>query len=89
MATADVFGEAPELAEDQIDPLSPEHVVKLVRFLASPASQDVNGQLFIVYGPTVTLVAAPTAEKHFTADTDAWDAAALSDTLNHYFAGRD
>ena len=35
--TADVFGEAPELAEGQIDPLSPEHVVNLVRFLASPA----------------------------------------------------
>ena len=87
--TADVFGEAPELAEGQIDPLSPEHVVNLVRFLASPASKDVNGQLFIVYGPTVTLVAAPTAEKHFTADAAAWDAGALSDTLNHYFADRD
>ena len=57
--TANVFGESPELAEGQIDPLSPEHVVNLVRFLASPASQGVNGQLFIVYGPTVTLVAAP------------------------------
>ena len=31
-------------------------------------AEGVNGQLFIVYGPTVTLVAAPTAEKHFTAD---------------------
>ena len=40
----------------------------LVRFLASPASEGVNGQLFIVYGPTVTLVAAPTAEQQFTAD---------------------
>ena len=37
--TADVFGESPELAEGQIDPLSPEHVVNLVRFLASPASR--------------------------------------------------
>ena len=37
--TADVFGDAPELAEGQIDPLSPEHVVTLVRFLASPASR--------------------------------------------------
>jgi len=54
--TADVFGESLELAEGQIDPLSPEHVVNLVRFLASPASEGVNGQLFIVYGPTVTLV---------------------------------
>jgi NAD(P)-dependent dehydrogenase (short-subunit alcohol dehydrogenase family) len=87
--TADVFGESPELAKGQIDPLSPEHVVNLVRFLASPASQGVNGQLFIVYGPTVTLVAAPTAEHRFSAESDAWDPADLSKTLQNYFADRD
>jgi 3-oxoacyl-[acyl-carrier protein] reductase len=87
--TADVFGDAPELGADQIDPLSPEHVVNLVRFLASPAAQDVNGQLFIVYGPTVTLLAAPTVERQFSADSDAWDPADLSNTLQEYFAGRD
>jgi NAD(P)-dependent dehydrogenase (short-subunit alcohol dehydrogenase family) len=87
--TADVFGDSPELADGQIDPLSPEHVVNLVRFLASPASRDVNGQLFIVYGPTVTLVAAPTAEHRFSADSEAWDPSALSETLRNYFADRD
>lgn len=87
--TADVFGEAPALADDQIDPLSPEHVVNLVRFLASPAAADVNGQVFIVYGPTVTLVAAPTAEHRFHADGDAWDPAALSAAMAGYFAERD
>jgi NAD(P)-dependent dehydrogenase (short-subunit alcohol dehydrogenase family) len=87
--TADVFGESPELAEGQIDPLSPEHVVNLVRFLASPASDGVNGQLFIVYGPTVTLVAAPTAEHRFSAESDAWDPSELSKTLRNYFADRD
>ncbi|KUH79936.1 MULTISPECIES: 3-oxoacyl-ACP reductase [unclassified Mycobacterium] len=87
--TADVFGEAPELAEGQIDPLSPEHVVNLVRFLASPAAEGVNGQLFIVYGPTVTLVAAPTVEAQFSSDSAEWDTADLSETLRSYFAGRD
>jgi NAD(P)-dependent dehydrogenase (short-subunit alcohol dehydrogenase family) len=87
--TADVFGEAPELAEGEIDGLSPEHVVTLVRFLASPASDAVNAQLFIVYGPTVTLVAAPTVERKFTAATQAWDPDELGTTLRNYFAGRD
>ncbi|OBK79875.1 3-oxoacyl-ACP reductase [Mycobacterium sp. 1164985.4] len=87
--TADVFGEAPELSEGQIDPLSPDHVVNLVRFLASPAAEAVNGQLFIVYGPTVTLVAAPTVEAQFSAEADAWDPSKLSATLQEYFAGRD
>ncbi|BBX29191.1 3-oxoacyl-ACP reductase [Mycolicibacterium alvei] len=87
--TAGVFGDAPEAAEGQVDPLSTDHVVTLVRFLAAPASEAVNGQLFIVYGPTVTLVAPPTAEKQFTADSAAWNPAELSETLHEYFAGRD
>ncbi|MDH6196149.1 NAD(P)-dependent dehydrogenase (short-subunit alcohol dehydrogenase family) [Mycobacterium frederiksbergense] len=87
--TAGVFGDAPELADGTVDPLSTNHVVTLVRFLASPASEAVNGQLFIVYGPTVTLVAAPTAEQHFTANASAWDPADLSVALHDYFADRD
>ncbi|MGE2714545.1 3-oxoacyl-ACP reductase [Mycolicibacterium litorale] len=87
--TAGVFGDAPELPAGQVDPLSTDHVVTLVKFLASPASEAVNGQLFIVYGPKVTLVAAPVAEAHFAAEAEAWDLADLSDTLRGYFAGRD
>lgn len=87
--TAGVFGEAPELADGAVDPLSTDHVVTLVRFLSSPAAEAVNGQLFIVYGPTVTLVAAPTAERQFTANADAWAPADLSMTLRDYFAERD
>jgi NAD(P)-dependent dehydrogenase (short-subunit alcohol dehydrogenase family) len=87
--TADVFGPAPDIEEGQIDPLSPEHVVTLVQFLASPAAADVNGQVFIVYGPQVTLVSAPSVERRFSADGSAWEPAQLSSTLRDYFAGRD
>jgi NAD(P)-dependent dehydrogenase (short-subunit alcohol dehydrogenase family) len=86
--TADVFGEA-DIEEGQIDPLSPEHVVSLVQFLSSPAAAEVNGQVFIVYGPQVTLVSAPTVERKFSADGAAWEPAQLSSTLRNYFAGRD
>jgi 3-oxoacyl-[acyl-carrier protein] reductase len=87
--TAEVFGEAPDLGAGQVDPLAPEHVVNLVRFLASPAAEAVNGQLFIVYGPTVTLVAAPTAEHRFHAEGQVWDPADLSASMREYFADRD
>ncbi|WP_343576278.1 3-oxoacyl-ACP reductase [Mycobacterium sp.] len=87
--TADVFGDAPEVADGEIDPLSPEHVVTLVCFLASPAAKDVNGQVFIVYGPQVTLVAAPTVEHRFATAAQAWDPGQLSEAMQDYFAGRD
>jgi NAD(P)-dependent dehydrogenase (short-subunit alcohol dehydrogenase family) len=87
--TADVFGDAPEVADGQVDPLSPEHVVTLVRFLASPAAKDVNGQVFIVYGPRVTLVSAPSVEHRFVTDSQAWEPGELSDEIQGYFAGRD
>ncbi|OYN81574.1 3-oxoacyl-ACP reductase [Mycolicibacterium sphagni] len=87
--TLEVLGGVPELAEGEVDPLSPEHVVTLVRFLASPASDKINGQVFVVYGPTVTLVAAPTAEHRFHADGDAWDPVALGSSMQDYFAERD
>jgi NAD(P)-dependent dehydrogenase (short-subunit alcohol dehydrogenase family) len=87
--TADVFGEAPDVADGEIDPLSPEHVVTLVRFLASPAASAVNGQVFVVYGPQVTLMSAPSVEHRFKADVPAWDPQELSATMEDYFAGRD
>jgi len=87
--TADVFGAEPELEAGRIDPLSPEHVVSLVQFLSSPAAAEVNGQVFVVYGPRVSLIAAPTPERMFSADGEAWDPAQLADTLRDYFTGRD
>jgi NAD(P)-dependent dehydrogenase (short-subunit alcohol dehydrogenase family) len=86
--TADVFGAEPDASEG-VDPLSPEHVVSLVQFLSSPAAARVNGQVFIVYGPQVTLVSAPIAEHKFSAEGSAWEPAQLSNTLEGYFAERD
>jgi 3-oxoacyl-[acyl-carrier protein] reductase len=87
--TAEVFAAAPEVGDGRIDPLSPEHVVTLVQFLASPAAEAVNGQVFIVYGPRVTLLSAPSAEHQFSAGAPAWELAELVTTMHEYFAGRD
>ncbi|CPZ67430.1 Putative short chain dehydrogenase/reductase [Mycobacteroides abscessus] len=37
----------------------------------------------------MTLLAAPTVEAKFTADSDAWDPSALNSTLADFFAGHD
>ena len=84
--TAAVFGDAPT---DGVDPLDPEHVVRLVTYLAGPDSDAVTGQVFIVYGPKVTLMAAPTVDEVFVAEGDAWSAEDLAKTLTGHFADRD
>jgi 3-oxoacyl-[acyl-carrier protein] reductase len=60
--TATVFGEAP----DGDDPLSPDHVGRFVAHLAAPAAEKVNGQVFVVHGSTIALMAAPSIEQTFT-----------------------
>ncbi len=87
--TAETFGEAPDPTTGQVDPLSPEHVVTLVRFLASPAAAEVNGQVFVVYGPSIGLVAAPVLEQRFDAVGEAWRPDDLGDAISGYFADRD
>lgn len=84
--TADVFGDAPD---DGVDPLAPEHVVRLVNFLAGPDAAEISGQVFVVYGPKVMLMAAPTVETTFTAEGDAWHDDDLGKALTSYFADRD
>jgi 3-oxoacyl-[acyl-carrier protein] reductase len=84
--TEGTFGDAPD---GSVDPLSTDHVVTLVQFLAGPDSDGVNGQVFVVYGPKVTLMAAPTVEQSFVSAQDAWDRSDLTKTLSEYFVGRD
>lgn len=83
--TEDVFSAAPE---GEVDPLSPEHVARLVTYLGSPAAENVNGQVFVVYGPMVALMAAPEVEQRFDAAGEQWSTADLASTLGGYFAQR-
>lgn len=83
--TEKVFSDAPD---EGVDPLSPDHVARLVAYLASPAADAVNGQVFVVYGPMVALMAAPPVEARFDAAGAEWAPEDLADTLGGYFADR-
>jgi len=84
--TADVFGAAPA---DGPDPLGTGHVAPLVAYLASPAAAAISGQVFVVHGGKVALLAPPTVEQRFETEGEEWTPAELDATLGRYFADRD
>lgn len=85
--TADVFG--PDQSGDAIDPYSAEHVAPLVAYLASPAAERISGQVFVVYGGMVALLAAPVVEQRFDTAGDIWSVEELDKTVGDFFAERD
>jgi len=67
--TIPVFGDAP----DGPDPWSVDHVARFVGYLASPAADKISGQVFIVYGGRIGLLAPPTIERRFDSVTSVGD----------------
>jgi hypothetical protein len=88
--TLGVFGSEPESAgAGGLDPLSVDHVAPFVAFLASPAAARINGQVFVVHGGKIALMAAPSVERRFDTTQSTWTAGELAGTVGAYFADRD
>jgi NAD(P)-dependent dehydrogenase (short-subunit alcohol dehydrogenase family) len=73
---------------DGPDPLAPEHVTPLVTYLASPAAERINGEVFVVHGGVAAVLNPPSIRAVFRADTPdgMWTLRAIHDALAGEFA---
>ena len=74
--------------DDGPDPLAPEHVTPLVTYLASPAAERINGEVFVVHGGVAAVLNPPSLRAVFHADTPdgMWTLPAVHDALAGAFA---
>jgi 3-oxoacyl-[acyl-carrier protein] reductase len=85
LSTVPQFFQKPE---EGFDVFAPENVTPLVAYLASPAAERVSGQVFIVYGGQVSVLAAPTIEHRFDRE-GAWTPEDLAAALNPFYEKRE
>jgi NAD(P)-dependent dehydrogenase (short-subunit alcohol dehydrogenase family) len=64
--TADLMGPPP--SSGAVDPLAPEHVAPLVVYLASPAAEAINGEVFVVHGGVAAVMEPPRVGAAFRSD---------------------
>ncbi len=87
--TADLMGGAPGAGPD---PLAAEHVAPLVTYLASPAAETINGEVFVVHGGVAAVMAPPSiratvhAADHGSAD-GMWTLESIQRALGPIFEG--
>ncbi|MGN5237211.1 SDR family NAD(P)-dependent oxidoreductase [Rhodococcus sp. SJ-3] len=67
------------------DPLSVEHVTPLVVYLASPAAEQITGQVLVVYGDRIDVMSAPTVQTHLTS-ASRWEQEELHEVLGGHLA---
>ncbi len=64
--------------EDLLTELDPTHIAPFVCYLASDYADNVNGQTFLVYGDTVSLMSQPRPERSIYEPSGHWDLETLA-----------
>ena len=64
--------------EDTLTELDPTHIAPFICYLASDYASNVNGQTFLVYGDTVSLMSQPRPERSIYEPSGHWDLETLA-----------
>ena len=66
-------GVAPIAGEENLANMDPDHVAPFVCYLATDFAENINGQTFLVYGDTISLVSQPRPQKAIYEPSGTWD----------------
>jgi 3-oxoacyl-[acyl-carrier protein] reductase len=74
--------------EEGFDNFAPENVSPLVGYLAAPASQNISGNLFIVWGKQISIIQRPLHEADFDSEAG-WSYESVDAALTPYYADKE
>ncbi len=86
--TETLFGGGQMAAKEGYDEWDPKNIANVVAFLAAPESQDISGQIFVVFGASIWAMSAFQAVGSVTRD-DYWSPSELIAAKGDLFKGID